>query len=163
MPITTDEAIEMLEAEPAADPASELGIRQLMLQVRANQANVERLKELLAMITAQYRAEIQRYEQKIGEAKEMIHRWLMTSGQTKLRFPDVGTAYLTTRGESVDLRDAEAFQSYARQIGILAQLQTVSLDTAAAKAWALERIRADGEIPPGMEVVPARQVLALRF
>lgn len=143
------------------------GDLETLVDVRATMILEAQLAEKVEKTKATRRAVVDSYDHEIAALEErregyrgQIERFLERTGENA-EFPDVGTAYLASTPEKVDLVDEAAIPADVRNVFEKTRTET-ALDRAAVKAFALEKLRETGELLPGFEFVPESKALRIR-
>jgi len=153
--LTADEFDE-LAGERMASPMS---VRDVLLRIAALEERRAQLEALKRSIIDRYDHSIIQLDRQIQRFRQSVEAWIIDVNEGRsVSFPDVGTAYLQTVAEKVEVADRDAFEEWARGREILKQV----VDVTRAKGEALSLLKTTGEIPPGAEYVPERKALRIR-
>lgn len=91
----------------------ELHVRALLLELRALEQERQRLSTLAEAIVARYHAKGESLRQRADQIRTSVQTYLAEhNGGQALAFPDVGTAYLTTRKAKPKVVDAAALADW---------------------------------------------------
>lgn len=164
--------------EREADQGNELAVRDLLARAQAAYAERDRLKALKAEIAQRYDERIASLEAQASAYRQSIEAYLVRWNEGRaVSFPDVGTAYLTTRHAKITLTNAEAFEAWLETAGLpVPMVETFDKKTALALVqgeggrYFLDTEqnalidRRTGEVVDvaGVEVEPESKTLALR-
>jgi hypothetical protein len=158
-----DERIDELdELEPADEPleiADEVALRRALIRIQQLERDEAQVKARRDAIVATY----DRDAEHLAEQREFLRRSVasylerLPAGQQKVRFPDVGTAYLGRTDPKIEVEDKDALQA---AVGSMFVREV--FDLPGAKAYALERATTDGEIVAGTKLVPGGPGLRIR-
>jgi len=158
----------------------ELRVRDALLELRAMDAERERLADLASQIVARYAEQQARLRERADMIRQSVQNYLTErNGGQKLAFPDVGTAYLTTRKAKAKVVDAPALEDWLESSGHggLVVLKEAPLDGTKTLELMLDefgwRVMPGGEIAnpdtgeivaevPGIETEPEGKTLAVR-
>jgi hypothetical protein len=131
-------------------------LRLALVRLEQLQRDEETMKRRKQMVVATYEQELAGIARQRDELRRSIEGYLVTHGGEKVRFPDVGTAYLTSTDPKIEVVDKAAFEA------ALGDLYTKPVfDMTAAKGYALDRAL-EGELVAGVEFVPAGKTLGIR-
>lgn len=149
------EATGLEEIHDAFEPQDELAVRGILIRLQQLDADRERVE-------ATKRAVVESYDQSlsaIAEQSDWLRRslaaWVERNGTAK--FPDVGTAFLATGKAKVRIVDRDAFREATKDVFV-----KETWDETWAKNYATERAVEDGELLPGVELVPGGPELRVR-
>jgi hypothetical protein len=147
-----DEEVEVDLAEP---PVDELAVRNLLIRDAQLERDLGRVKKTKQAVAGSYDEKITALEGQRAAIRSSLQAYVERNGNVK--FEDVGTAYLAKGEPKVEVEDAEAFREH-----LAAMFVKEVFDETAAKAYALERATAAGEILPGVKLVPGGPGLRIR-
>lgn len=137
--------------------ADEWQLRSTMIRLEQIARDTATTKRRLAMIADSYKRDLERLAEDERVLRASVHAYLVNNGGEKVRFPDVGTAYLASGNPKIEIEDAEAFKAATE-----AAFTKSVFDETGAKAYALEQALETGEIVPGTRLIPAGKTLAIR-
>lgn len=130
-------------------------VRRTMIRLQQLEREIVAVKRTKKAVDEAYDAKVETLAGQCSTLRSSLAAWCEQNG--KISFPDVGTAYLTTAKPKIAVRDLDEFRT------ALGDLYTKEVfDETAAKGYALERAVEDGEILPGVELVPGGPSLAIR-
>jgi hypothetical protein len=153
--LTADELDELI-GERMASP---MRVRDVLLRIAALEERRAQLEALKRSIIDRYDHSITQLDRQIQRFRQSVEAWILQANEGRsVSFPDVGTAYLQTVAEKVEVADREAFERWAQSRRILREV----VDLPRAKEEALRLLKATGEIAPGAEYVPERKALRIR-
>lgn len=135
-------------------------VRATMILEGQIASKIEKTKATKRAVVDSYDHEIAALEERREGYRGQIERFLEASGENA-EFPDVGTAYLATEPEKMELVDAAAIPDDLRKTFTLTHT-VEKLDVAAVKSEALERLRETGELVPGFDLKPETKSLRIR-
>lgn len=140
-------------------PVDELAIRQLMIEDVKLQAQIGDVEKTKRAIAATYDDRIAKLEARRLRARALLQAWLerQPDGRQKIRFEDVGTAYLAKGDPKVEVADRDALKD---ELG--AMFTKPTFDETAAKNYALEQALAGNAIPAGVNVIPGGPGLRIK-
>lgn len=145
-------------AAQAATLDPDTAVRHLLLRLIDLERRRDLVKAQAADITSIYRTKVAGIEEQIERARDSIHVCITRKGD-RVVWPDLGAAYLTKKGASVEVTDRERFQAWAFDRAFVKPV----LDESAAKRAAVESVEAGEEIPPGVDYVAASERLTVRI
>lgn len=150
---------EPVDLEPEGlDIRDERALRSAMLRVAQLQRDAEVTKRRKKMVTETYDQELAQLERQEAMFRDSIETYIKRhNAGEKVRFPDVGTAYLGRVDPKIAITDRDAFEA---ALGALFTKPT--FDETAAKQHALERAVETGELVPGTELIQADETLRIR-
>lgn len=137
--------------------ADEWQLRSTLIRLEQIGRDTAVTKRRLAMITDSYKRDLERLAADERVLRASVTAYLLNHGGEKVRFADVGTAYLTSGNPKIVVEDADAFKAATE-----AAFTKPVFDETAAKAYALEQALEQGEIVPGTRLEPAAKTLAIR-
>jgi hypothetical protein len=180
-PIEQIAAVEPLPDEPAIErlaAGDEYAVRDALIELAATKAERERVAAALAYIADRYSARVHALKTREDELRASVQTYLERFNDGKgVSFPDVGTAYLTTRnkGGKVKVTDAELLGDHIDAGGLPVPYGPAPVDAEAALALILDerdlRPTKDGRLVteagevvdvPGLEVLPESKTLGVR-
>jgi hypothetical protein len=147
---------EEMEAETDDAPRDDFDLSRLWRRVRREQAEIERLKRYQARVADHVNAAIARKQERIEAIKHLTLGYLEHAGTRKVAMPDLGTVHLTTRKQvSIDAAAALAWASEAARHFVLLEPK---LDRDGLK----QHLLATGEVIPGVASVEEVTSVAFR-
>jgi hypothetical protein len=181
--VDVDALLQQLEHDPEAIPDGELAVRAMLLQVRRDRVEAERIRRLRDAVLTPYELALERLSRQEARIREALGAYLKRcNGGKKMSIPDAGTAFLATRnvGGRLVIRDVEAFEEALCELvedeDVRRSLYREQLDRGRALELLLSRFYAlvDGklvrrdtgefeELLPGLELEPETRELALRI
>lgn len=178
------EYTEMAEAEGTGDrfygaPATwdEMQVRDALLELKALEAEAHRIDDLANQIVDRYMLRKRKLVQRADAIRESVRNYITErNGGEKIAFPDVGTAYLTTRKAKIKVADPELFESealnhlvetgavYDQTFNAKRALELVLDELGLTVTTTGELVTSTGEIFDlnGVEVTPEGKTLAVR-
>lgn len=145
------------EIDGAFEIEGEWHLRSAMIRLQQLEHDASVTKRRFEMIASSYKRDLERLAEQERELRASIHAYLVNHGGEKVRFPDVGTAYLAAADPKIEIVDTDAFKAATE-----AAFTKPVFDEAAAKRYALEQALESGEIIPGTELKPAGKRLQIR-
>ena len=145
------------EIDDSFEIADEWQLRSSMIRLEQIGRDSSVTKRRLEMITSSYKHDLERLAEDERVLRASIEAYLINHGGEKVRFPDVGTAYLTSGSPKIVIEDEDAFKAATE-----AAFTKPVFDATAAKAYALEQATTEGVIVPGTRLEPARKSLSIR-
>lgn len=145
------------EIEGAFEIEGEWQLRSAMIRLQQLDADTDVTKRRKQMVVSAYDRDLERLAEQARELRTSIEAYLVNHGGEKVRFPDVGTAYLAKSDPKIEIVDEDAFKAATE-----AAFTKPVFDATSAKAYALEQALETGEIIPGTELKPAGKRLAIR-
>lgn len=153
--------LELFEAAAEADAAAidELALRSLMIEAAKAEREIEKVKRTRDTVANAYNDRIASIEARQQRVRSMLQAWLerQPDGQQKIRFEDVGTAYLAKGDPKVEVVDHDALKS-----ALGAMFTKPSFDETAAKNYALEEATAGRPLADGVNIIPGGPQLRIR-
>lgn len=144
------------ELEGLEEIVDELEARTALIAIEKSERDAAHFKRLKGRIVEQYDAKIAAATERAQFLRTQLLGYVKREG--KASFPDVGTAYTSKTKSKVVVSDPEIVR---REFGALF-VRDPTFDETAFRQWAIERFETTGEIPPGCDVVPAGETLAIR-
>lgn len=139
----------------AFEPADELAVRGILIRLEQLGRDAEKIKARRDAVAAAYDDQLERISEQAEWLRRSLQAWLERGGEAK--FPDVGTAYLQAGKPKIVVRDRDAFKAATADVFV-----KEVWDETWAKNYALEVALEQGEIMPGVEVVPGGPELRVR-
>lgn len=133
----------------------ELAVRSALIRLEQLGADAEKIKRRRDAVVESYNAQLERLEDQMQWLRSSLQAWLERGGEAK--FPDVATAYLHAGKPKIKVVDRDAFKSATADVFV-----KEVWDETWAKNYALEVALEQGEIMPGVEVVPGGPELRVR-
>lgn len=154
---------ELLTEDTGLDAfGAELDLGDDPLAVRAAMIRLEQLERDEASVKATKAAVVDAYDRKLSSISEQA-RAIRSSLQVycerfgKASFPDVGTVYLANEKAKISVVDRDAFRDATAAVFV-----KEAWDETWAKSYALERATVEGELLPGVELVPGGPAVRVR-
>lgn len=151
----SDEPTGLEGVDDTFEPADELAVRSIMIRLEQLGADAERIKATKKAVASAYDEQLARVEEQVEWLRRSLSAWCERNGKTS--FPDVGTAYLSKGDPKVRVVDRDAFREATGDVFV-----KETWDETWAKSYALERALEDGEILPGVELVPGGPEIRVR-
>lgn len=170
-PALRDPYVDAELAELGDDPAkyTDRQLRAIAIDIRRCAVRGQELAALAKEVLAPYQADMQALKEREASARETLRTvvWRLRGGE-QLKFPDVGTFYLTNKDAAPRLRlQADGGQEAAvTHVGAdpedLFHKVVRTFDTAAYLAHAQQVLDSTGELLPGIESYTPEPSLAVR-
>lgn len=153
--------LEIFEAAAEADETTvdELALRALMIEDAKADRAIEKTKATRDAVAASYNDRIASFEARKQRVRSMLQAWLerQPDKKQKIRFEDVGTAYLAKGDPKVEVADRDALKQ-----ALGAMFTKPAFDETAAKTYALQEAVEGRAIPDGVNVIPGGPQLRIR-
>lgn len=150
-----DEPTGLEEVDATFAPTDELSVRGILIRLEQLGRDAEKVKGRRDAVAASYDDQLARIEEQRAWLRSSLQVWLERGGEAK--FPDVGTAYLAKGKPKVQVVDRDAFRAATGDVFV-----KLTWDETWAKGYALEQALEQGEILPGVELVPGGPELRVR-
>lgn len=150
----------LFEAAAEADETTvdELALRALMIEDAKADRAIEKTKATRDAVAASYNDRIASFDARKQRVRSMLQAYLERQpGATKIRFEDVGTAYLAKGDPKVEVADRDALKQ-----ALGAMFTKPAFDETAAKQYALGEATEGRPIPDGVNIVPGGPQLRIR-
>jgi hypothetical protein len=157
------------------EAGEELAVRDALAKAAKAKADADRLRQIKAAILDRYDERIRHLDALDRGLRDAVRGWLEAHGRRNIAFPDVGTAYLTTRSAALKIADVEALAAWTSARGVLIPTYEVYDEKAALELAAGElhlAATSDGHVfdqatgecldVPGLEAKPATTSLGVR-
>ena len=145
--------------EAGPDSLDELALRSLMIEDAKAAREIEKVKATRDAVAASYNDRIASLEARQSRVRTMLQAWLerQPGKAPKIRFEDVGTAYLQKGDPKVEVADREALKA-----ALGAMFTKPTFDETAAKQYALQEATEGRPIPDGINIIPGGPQLRIR-
>lgn len=169
---------EQVETDLSTVIGDEMAVRDALLELRALDAERERLNTLAVQIVDRYHGKAEKLRARAELIRQSVQNYITErNGGEKVAFPDVGTAYLTTRKAKLDVTDAVELEAWLYEQGhdaLIVEKRTFDAKKTLEllideQGWRVAKagliVDADGEIVeavPGVEGKPEGKTLAVR-
>lgn len=150
-----DEPTGLEGIDDAFAPTDELAVRGILIRLEQLGRDAAKVKERRDAVAASYNDQLERIEEQTSWLRSSLQAWLERGGEAK--FPDVGTAYLASGKPKIQVVDRDAFRAATGDVFV-----KETWDETWAKNYALEQALEQGEILPGVEIVPGGPELRVR-
>lgn len=136
----------------------DLALRQLMIEDAKADREIDRVKRTRDAVKASYDDRIASLQARKDRVRSMLQAYLERQPEgAKVRFEDVGTAYLQKGDPKVEIADRDAVKE-----ALGAMFTKEVFDETAAKAYALQEAIEGRPIPDGINIVPGGPQLRIR-
>jgi hypothetical protein len=148
------------EAGKGDNHVDEMAIRQLMIEDAKIDVEVDRVKRTRDAVAATYNDRLTALEARRARARTLLQAWLerQPEGRQKIRFADVGTAYLAKGDPKVEVADRDALPLRARTTSSRSRRST----RPPRRATRSRRRSTARPIPAGVNVVPGGPRLQIK-
>lgn len=150
-----DEPTGLDDVDDTIQLEDELAVRGVLIRLEQLERDATRVKTTRDAVTRSYDDQLARIADQQQWLRSSLQAWLERGGEAK--FPDVGTAYLQKGKPKIRIVDRPAFRDATADVFV-----KETWDETWAKQYALERALDEGEIMPGVELVPGGPELRYR-
>lgn len=150
-----DEATGLEGVDDVVPLVDELAVRGVLIRLEQLGRDAAQVKARRDAVAASYDDQLARIADQESWLRTSLLRWLENGGEAK--FPDVGTAYLQRGAPKIHVHDRAAFREATGDVFV-----KETWDETWAKNYALSVALEQGEILPGVELVPGGPELRVR-